>query len=76
MRELRFWPMLFGVYFIVLGLESLRLRIPIAISLDRISVTDLAIFGIVVGVWLLGQALRNQDSRNDTKNTREHGPGM
>jgi len=63
-RELRFWPLLFGVYAIVWGLEALlsRLRgIPLVMSFD-ITHTDLAIFGIVIGVWLLASALRKQDS--------------
>jgi len=65
-RELRFWPLLGGVYAVVWGLEALltRLRgIPVAVSFD-ITATDLAIFGIVVGVWLLASALRKQELKN------------
>jgi hypothetical protein len=65
-RQLRFWPLLFGVYAVVWGLEALlpRLRgLPITVSFD-LTVTDLAIFGIVVGVWLLASAFRNQKSSN------------
>jgi hypothetical protein len=65
-RELRFWPLLLGVYAVVWGLEALlaRLRgLPIKVSFD-LTVTDLAIFGIVVGVWLLAIALRNQETVN------------
>ena len=65
-RELRFWPLLVGVYAVVWGLEALltRLRgIPVTISFD-LTPTDLAIFGIVVGVWLLASAFRKQESKN------------
>ncbi len=65
-RELRFWPLLFGTYAVVWGLQTLSARLrgmPIVVSLD-ITGTDLAIFGIVVGVWLLVSALRKHDSEN------------
>jgi hypothetical protein len=69
-RELRFWPLFFGVYAVVWGLEALvtRLRgMPVVVSFD-ITVTDLAIFGIVFGVWLLASALRKQESRETATN--------
>lgn len=60
-REVRFWPLLLGVYAIVWGLASLLRGVPIEISLDRISVMDLAIFGIVVGVWLVTYPLQKRE---------------
>ena len=62
-RELRFWPLLFGVYALVWGTEALLiglLRLPLHLSFD-LSTTDLAIFGIVLGVWLLIYAIRKEN---------------
>jgi hypothetical protein len=69
-RELRFWPLLFGVYALVWGLEVLvtRLRgMPVVVSFD-VTATDLAIFGIVFGVWLVAFALRKQESNETATN--------
>ena len=69
-RELRFWPLLFGVYALVWGLEALvtRLRgMPVIVSFD-VTNTDLAIFGIVFGVWLVAFALRKQESNETATN--------
>lgn len=69
-RELRFWTLFFGVYAVIWGLEALvtRLRgMPVVVSFD-ITATDLAIFGIVVGVWLLASALRKQESGETATN--------
>lgn len=68
-RQFRFWPLLSGVYALVWGLEILLSRlqsIPVDISFDP-SPTDLAIFGIVVGVWLLANTIRKQESQEDSK---------
>lgn len=62
-RELRFWPLLFGVYALVWGTEALLiglLRLSLHLSFD-LSTTDLAIFGIVLGVWLLIYAIRKEN---------------
>jgi hypothetical protein len=62
-RELRFWPLLIGVYALVWGLQALVSRLlgtPLTFTLD-ITATDFAIFGIVLGVWLLASALRKQE---------------
>ena len=64
-RELRFWPFLFGIYAIVWGLQALMSAfrgVPLVMTFD-INTTDLAIFGIVVGVWLLALALRTEGTR-------------
>jgi len=69
-RELRFWPLLFGVYALVWSLEALvtRLRgMPVVVSFD-VTATDLAIFGIVFGVWLVAFALRKQESNETATN--------
>lgn len=69
-RELRFWPLLFGVYALVWGLEALvtRLRgMPVIVSFD-VTNTDLAIFGIVFGVWLVAFALKKQESNETATN--------
>jgi hypothetical protein len=69
-RELRFWPLLFGVYALVWGLEALMTRLrgmPVVVSFD-VTATDLAIFGIVFGVWLVAFALRKQESNETATN--------
>ena len=68
-RELRFWPLLFGVYALVWGTEALLiglLRLPLHLSFD-LSTTDLAIFGIVLGVWLMVNALHRVESEKHLK---------
>jgi hypothetical protein len=62
-RELRFWPLLIGVYALVWGLQASVSRLlgtPLTFTLD-ITATDFAIFGIVLGVWLLASAFRKQE---------------
>ncbi len=72
-REVRFWPLLFGVYAVVWGVEAVirgLQGLPLTFTLE-ITLTDLAIFGIVVGVWLLASAiLTPQTTRTATETVR------